>query len=128
MAAFTRWLADFHSSRAARAVIDTSAAVGDRLLAPCVQHSPPHTHAHYQPPTLQNLQNDHPPKNHQIKAMAGQAQKKAAKAASSNANFYGTFVLVVNAVYLLWLAGQAAQGTCVRACVRVSYWRVDLID
>lgn len=42
--------------------------------------------------------------------MAGQAQKKAAKAASSTANFYGAFLLVVNVVYFLWLASQMYNG------------------
>lgn len=42
--------------------------------------------------------------------MAGQAQKKAAKAASSTANFYGAFLLVVNVVYFLWLASHMLNG------------------
>jgi hypothetical protein len=58
--------------------------------------------------------------------MAGQAQKKAAKAANETASFYGVFLLLVNAVYLLWLASHAFNGACLacfpammmRACVR----------
>lgn len=47
--------------------------------------------------------------------MAGQAQKKAAKAASSTARFSGLCILVANTLYCLWLAAQALQGASVRA-------------
>lgn len=52
--------------------------------------------------------------------MAGQAQKKAAKAASSTGRFYGFLLLVVNAVYCLWLASQALNGACAQSCVRAA--------
>lgn len=65
--------------------------------------------------------------------MAGQAQKKAAKAASETASFYGVFLLLVNAVYLLWLASHAVNGACQLRCARacillpqgVSNWLLD---
>lgn len=49
--------------------------------------------------------------------MAGHAQKKAAQAASSTASFYSAFVLIVNAVYGLWLASQAFNGASPSASV-----------
>lgn len=49
--------------------------------------------------------------------MAGQAQKKAAKAASSTARYSGLCILVANALYCLWLAAQALQGACACVCV-----------